>query len=556
MAVANANQPQKTVADPCAAYDSLLQLWSKSRAVLSGERFVKDFDGTVDTVRFSNLLLPFSPTMAQDQYNFYKAEAELPGIVVQYAKTIVGGLLRKQPQLKLPDGIPKDAYQWIMDGFAQDSSPMVSFLDSALWEEAQTSRAWVYVDYPNIPVLKRDAMTAEEVKAIKPYPVLWRAESVINWRTAISSESGSQILDRVIVRNYESKFTSANEFHPTLLDTVWVHEIVEGLYQIRKYQKQEDNAPVLVVSGQNQQQYSNPTATNGTSASTQAFILIETITELYINGERATVIPAWPLNGSIEPTEPMLIQLIDREIGLYNKVSRRNHLLYGAATYTPVIIGDLPDTDFEDIVSGGLGSWLKLPAGCTAEALATPTDALADMDRAIAAGYEEMARLGIRMLSPETAQSGVALDIRNASQTAQLGVLNIKVSSQLADIIAFMLNWRYDLKLTSVDIEFTLSVDFNPTPLGADWLRLVTEWYQGGIIPRSVWLQILKINDIVPPDYDDEEGLLEINKDDLVISPAQSTMYDAQVAQEAGIFPKKAPPSPADKTLVNPAAKT
>jgi hypothetical protein len=138
------------------------------------------------------------------------------------------------------------------------------------------------------------------------------------------------------------------------------------------------------------------------------------------------------------------------------------------------------------------------------------------MDRAIAASVEEMAKLGIRMLSPEAAQSGVALEIRNAAQTAQLGTLNSKISNVMSQIIVFMINWRYDLELKVSDIDFSLSADFNPTPLGADWLRLATEWYQAGLIPRTVWLQVLKQNDIIPPDYDDETGKKEINGDELL----------------------------------------
>ena len=194
----------------------------------------------------------------------------------------------------------------------------------------------------------------------------------------------------------------------------------------------------------------------------------------------------------------MLMPIIDKEVALYNKMSRRNHLLYGTATYTPVLSSNMGDERFQEIVDSGLGTWIKLNQGDSVDILKPPTEALQDMDRAIAAALEEMAKLGIRMLTPETAQSGVALELRNAAQTSQLGTLNMKISAQIADIICFMLNWRYDLSLNVSDISFSLSEDFNPAPLGADWLRLVTEWYANGLIPRSIWLQILKSNDIIP----------------------------------------------------------
>ena len=85
MTVVNAAQAAiKTVGDPNAAYESLKAVWERSRAVCTGEKFVKDYDGLLDVYSFSNLLLPFSPSMSQEQYNFYKAEAELPGITAQF----------------------------------------------------------------------------------------------------------------------------------------------------------------------------------------------------------------------------------------------------------------------------------------------------------------------------------------------------------------------------------------------------------------------------------------------------------------------------------------
>ncbi len=519
MAITNAAQAAvKTVADPNASYESLKSVWQKNRAVCSGERYVKDFDVIVG---LDNLLIPFSPTMTQEQYAFYKAEAELPGITAQFAKMIVGGLLRKQPILRLPEELSKDVYEWIMYNFGKDDGPLSSFLDQALWEEVQTSRAWVFVDYPTIN--NAEALTKEELMGYKPYPILYKAESIINWRTRTTS-FGKTVLDRVIVRGYSETFEE-NEFHPTLVDTVWVHELNEnGFYQIRKYQKDGVESFVPVIAG-----------TTNIRVETQRlrFNLIETLTEIKKNGEPLREIPAWPLNGNIDPSEPILSPIIDKEISLYNKVSRRNHLLYGASTYTPIIMSDMADDDFEEIVNSGLGTWIRLRQGDDAKVLETPTAALQDMDRSIAAAIEEMAKLGIRMLSPESAQSGIALEIRNAAQTAQLGTLNNKVSMIMKQVISLMINWRLGTDLRSSDIEFSLSADFNPTPLGSDWLRLATEWYQQGLVPRSIWLEMLKHNDLIPPDYDDQSGQQEITADNMINVDNQSNFsYAEQISEK------------------------
>lgn len=499
MSTVNASRGVKTVADPIAEYESLRPLWAKGRAVCGGERFVKDYDSRVNSSQ-GNLLIPFSPSMTQDQYNFFRAEAELPGVVAQFARMIVGGLLRKQPVLSLPQDTPEEARAWILEEFGQDDSTLAAFLDEALWEELQTSRAWIYVDHP--AGVNFDDLTPAERKQVKPYPVLWKAETVINWRTR-TDLFGKSVLDRVIVRGFEEQF-SENEFHASFIDTVRVHELDEaGDYQIRIYRKAAEDSGVKVTNGKQQLDLEGQGG--------GGFILEETIVDILMNGERLRYIPAWPLNGSVNPTEPSLTSLVDKEISLYNKVSRRNHLLYGAATYTPILKTDMSDDDFARVVSGGLGTWIRLRPEDDAKILETPTAALQDMDRAIASSIEDMARLGIRMMSPETAQSGVALELRNASQNAQLGTLNTKVSNIMKQVICFMLNWRYDAGLTSSDVDFQLSSDFNPTPLGADWLRLATEWYQLGLIPRSVWLQMLKQNDMLSPDYDDDKGKQEIS---------------------------------------------
>ena len=273
----------------------------------------------------------------------------------------------------------------------------------------------------------------------------------------------------------------------------------EDNYQIRIFKRVEDNTSVTVSAGEKLPETEKI-----------FFELDDIITDIKMYGEPLRFIPAWPLNGSIDIVPPVLTPIIDKELALYNKVSRRNHLLYGASTYTPIIISDMGDEEFDDIVQAGLGSWLHLRQGDDAKVLDTPTAALTDMDRAIANSIEEMAKLGIRMLTPETDQSGIALQIRNAAQTAQLGSLNQKISNTIKQIIAFLINWRFNSQILASDIEFSLSADFNPTPLGEDWLRLATEWYQQGLIPRSTWLNLLKHNDIIPPDYDDEEGQMEI----------------------------------------------
>ena len=503
---------KRSVADPSDSYQSLKPLWKKSRAVLQGEENVKAHDEYLE-FDYSNILIPFSPSMTQRQYDFYKSEAELPGLTSQYCKVLISSLLRKDSHIKLPEELPDDAMDWIKNNFTLDGRSLFNFLDNALWEELQTSRAWVYVDYPEISPEEYDNMLPEERDNIKPYPVVIEAENVINIQTENHPVTRQKTLSRMVTRYLSKRYTPENPWHPNYVDTVCDHYLDEGGRLVLDYYEQTDtNNEIKVLNGDVKQEYTEMGHSN-------TFTKVNTVYPTMF-GERLMRIPAWPLNGQFDPVEPVLMPLIDREVSLYNKVSRRNHLLYGAATYTPIVQSDMADEEFQEIVDAGLGTWLRVRKDENISVLETPTGALNDMDRAIESTVQEMAKMGIRMLSPEQAASGVALEIRNASQTAQLGTLNAKVSNTLREIIAFMLNWKYGTDYSSNEIEFQMSNDFAPMVGGEGAMRLISEWYQSGIISRSTWVSIAKYNDFLPADYSDKAAIEEIQTDPLTNQPS------------------------------------
>jgi hypothetical protein len=506
-----ANTQKRGVETPSASYLSLKPLWKKARAVLQGEAHAKAHDEYIER-DYSNLLLPFSPSMSQPQYDFYKSEAELPGLTTQYARVLISALLRKPSTLTLPEELPEEVYDWITKDITLDGASMFNFLDAAIWEELQTSRAWVYIDRPTVSDDELENMTPEERMTISPYPVLIKAENVINVQVKTHPVTRVKTLSRWTTRYISEEYSDDNPWHPNYVDTVCDHYLDEqGFLVLDYYKKSHGSHEVEALNGVIQQEYED-SADGG-------FQLYDTVYPMKF-GERLDRVPAFPLNGQLDPVEPVLMPLIDREVSLYNKVSRRNHLLYGAATYTPVVQSDMTDEEFEELVGAGLGTWLRVRKDESITVLETPTGALADMDRAIQSTVEEMAKMGIRMLSPEQAASGVALEIRNASQTAQLGTMNAKISGTMQEILAFMINWKYDTDYTGNDIEFQLSADFAATVGGEGAMRLVSEWYQGGIISRDTFVNIAKYNDFLPADYDDEEAVQAIQTDPLTNTPS------------------------------------
>lgn len=498
---------KKSVADPSDAYISMLPLWKRSRAVLQGETTAKNHDKDVN--EDGNLLIGFSPSMSQSQFEFFKTEAELPGLTAQYSKILVSSLLRKESVFKvnvdsLSEEENKDIHSWIKDDFTMEGQSMFSFMDASIWEELQTFNSWVYVDV---------AASVDEDEEVIPYATMYKAENVINVQLGVVPSTGKRGVTRFITRYLRTEFTDENPWHPSYIDTVVDHHLdATGGLVMDFWEKRDAAGNAVVENGEVKQDLARNAETK--------FVKYDTVIPEK-HGERLGVIPAWPFNGQFQSSEPALMPLIDREIALYNKVSRRNHLMYGASTYTPVVTG-VQEDDQDAIIRAGLGSWLFLPEDSSIDILATPSGALSDMEATIAATVEEMAKMGMRMLSPETAQSGVALELRNASQTAQLGTLNTKISEVMTEVIAFMIGWRYDVEITASDVNYSLSADFTPVASGSDSMRLVTEWYQGGLIARSTFLAIARYNDFIPVDYDDDVALNEIETDPLTTSSSSN----------------------------------
>ena len=478
-------------------YGEYLQKWKKCRAVCSGEDHVKKLDTIVSV---NNLLLPFSYKMGETQYAWYKAEAELPGLVSQYVKIIQGGLLRKQPYLEFHDqsleGRHPASSPHVLGRIGPKHLPLISFLAEVLQEELMTSRAVIHVDYS----------THQNIS----YPRLFKPEQVINWQCY---EDGS--LRRVVICYETYDYIGSEDPYMPNLKVVhqdhhmrWSEDHGREVYMVHE-----------VVSGKIDRLGSTHTTNDN-------------LTGLKVplkQGEPLSEIPIWFLNGSVDPVEPMLAPLVSKEVALYNKLSRRNHLLFGACTYTPVLhSSSIDDSEFIKIIERGLGSWIKIDADDRIDVLQTPTAALADMSEAIRQNVDEMTRMGLRILSPDPASgtSGIALEIRNSPQTAQLGLLNNKLSASLKEVFEFMLSWTsehyrspdYEPLLnypteSGVHLDFRMSADFNASPLGVEWARLVTEWYQDRIIPRSEFVRIVKQQDVLSSDYDDQQAREELRSD-------------------------------------------
>ena len=182
--VVKSTQTKKGPGYPNDEYLSQVNEWKRNRAVIQGPSYTKDYDTVPSS---DNLLLPFNPTMTQSQYDFYKAEAEVPGVTSEFSKMII--------------------------------------------------------DYPMVDL---DSLSPEERREVKPYPVLHTAENIINWSTSTDIK-GQVKLDQLITRYFTLDYDPNSPYHPKYVDSVQVHKLDEnGLYVIENFIRNTSDTPSFI----------------------------------------------------------------------------------------------------------------------------------------------------------------------------------------------------------------------------------------------------------------------------------------------------------------------
>ena len=460
---------EKTVATPRVEHENMQLAWKKIRAAVAGEDAVKAYDAIVSPG--NNLLVPFSTVMVQDQYNFFRSEARFLGFSSDFVRTSVGAMLRKEPEITIPNDDNDEVVDWIRNRFTGNDESLISFLDKAIPDQMQTGNTWVGVDYDG--------------DSDKPVPMLFTGETVINWEIGDHPVAGKGVLLMLAVKTAES-VAGDNEFHPDEKDVVRVHSLNEkGEYTIRRFE-QDEKGVWDVVSTRIPTKHKNSEK----------------------GGFPLDFIPIWSLSGCVGISQPYVQNFVNAEIGHYNANSRRNHLLYGSSSYTPVIIGNLEEGDADKITESGVGTYLFLPEGAKAEILSTPTDALKDLEAAISTEKDNMAKLGARALSPEASsrESGVSLDIRNSTSSASLSAFSRRMASTLRKVVTLMVNWRNGTDIDESDVVFTLSTNFTRPSAGEAAVLFAFELWKAKLITKEYLLRVAKDNDFLPADLV-EDGL-------------------------------------------------
>ena len=415
--------------------------------------------------------LPKPNGIDEDDYAKYKKRAVYYNFVGRTCKGLKGMIFRKPPINKLPESM--ESYR---DSITQDGKTITDFEADIVKELINPSRCGILLDAPEVDNNNLSIAEAEAMN-IKPYLSLYKAESIINWRTSVINNVNQ--LSMCVLTEAVNEPNKNDKYKLDAYIQYRVLELIDGVYTVSIYRSK-----------------------NADSKGEEFVRSYEPI----FNGEKLAYIPFWILGASgIENDiidKPILSDLADVNISHYVNSADNENALHWNGLPTIFVSGWPDDMALE------LGGAKGIPEGSTVT-LIQPSAGGA-ITTAMIEKEKNMVALGANLITSSAntnSQTATSVLIQQQGETSIIGeIAQIvgRVMTEIMNVIADINNIEDD------DIYCSLNVDFNPQRMsGSDAMALVQAW-QAGAFDRNVLNYNLKQGEVIPSETDTEEMINNI----------------------------------------------
>lgn len=344
------------------------------------------------------------------------------------------------------------------------------FTQHVVYEELSTTRCGILVDYPAVD---NSGMTRAEAEMlnIRPFMQLYKAESIINWKTA--NVNGAQVVTMVVLT--EQREQQKDEFSSTSVTVYRVLDLFEGAYRVR------------VLDGKG-----NP---------------IEPIRFPTMNGQLMRFIP-FTFIGGVDIRKPLLIDLIDTNLAHYRNSADYEHGLHFTGLPTPYVAG-VTLGDGQSLTIGSKTAWVFSDPSANAGYLEFKGDGLKTLAEALKQKEQRMAVLGARMLADEkrSSETSSTVELRTAGERSILAATAYDVSDAIRKSLNYMSMWVG----SGSDNKFVLNVDFGVHRMDYQMINSLVSAVQSDMMPMRVFFDNLQRGEIVSPDITYEEYENDLN---------------------------------------------
>lgn len=437
--------------------------WCKIRAFAEGARAVR---------AAGEAYLPKLSGQTDDEYNAYKARAEVYGAIDRTIDGLEGAIFLKAPKTELPKSAEVEALTNDVDLM---SKTLVESIRGIVRQILTVARSGVLIDH-----------TPAGAESERPYIVTYTAEQIINWETA--KINGVETVTLVVLEEFVRLPSASDPF---------VKELKRQFRALRLDTSQKGAPAVYHVE-----------IWQANDEKSENFVKVSDVVPQR-RGEPLNKIPFFFLGAtgqSITPEKPPLLDVAELCHLHYMNSADYQHGLHWVGLPTPYVTG----VRNKDQIKVGPSTAIILESEqakvgmleFTGTGLSALEKRLQDLER-------KMAILGARILEEQKreAEAAETVKIRQGGDISTLGAISDAVSRAVEAVVNRLLWWS---GIDEPDVTVELNMDFQLARLSPEELTSLVQAWQAGGMSKETFLWNLKRGQLMPEDRTVEDELAKL----------------------------------------------
>lgn len=391
------------ISTPHPKYAEMLPQWKRCRAAVGGRDSIH---------KAGTAILPKIDGQDDATYKRYQERADYYNASGRTVEGYTGMLMRKEPVIELPA-----AMEYLVEDVDGGGTHIDTFLEALAQELIVVSRAGILSDMPIKPDVELTVAQTEQLGLV-PRLHLYTAESILNWRTGRDA-SGKHVLTMVVLQELATLPNPDDPWADKVETQYRVLDLDGGIYRVRVFAERDKVEQQIGPDVYPQK--------NGVPMDFIPFNIIG------------------PKGRSIDPVKPIILDLVDTNLGHYRKSADYGHGLHFTALPTAVITGHQAqaDDDFqgpngqkaqdEQWVIGSANAWVFPSKDTQVSFLEFQGTGLGALKSALDDLKGEMATLGARVLAPEkrAAEAAETAAIHRSGESSVLGGIALSLDREV-----------------------------------------------------------------------------------------------------------------------------
>lgn len=373
-----------------------------------------------------------STKQSNAEYRKYIKRALYDNVVRRMKNSLLGLVFARKPVYSVsPEYIDKD--------IDLKETPLVEFAESIVNEVLTVGRCGVLVDRPQV----KEGTTIAEAEAnnIRPYAILYKAESIVNWNT---SRIGNRWkVSRVVL------YQSADRYLELYLDTGSLYHVAVWVKPEKgDWEKESDVIPL-------------------------------------VKNKPQTEIPFYffsPYSGTPEVFESPILDIVEIACSRWRTSADLEHARFSCSLPTPYFLG-FTDDEASRLALGGLNGIVATSTEAKVGFLEYTGQGTEPLERAMQQKADMMSRHGVDLLQDKAdAEATETVKMRISVQTATLSDMANSISRIMTQMLSFLSVWGGG----TGGAVFELNTDYSAHGLSAQDLLALVQGVVSGTVSQAV----------------------------------------------------------------------